>query len=156
MWTVNVFWGEDIPRRDRVEVWTPIRERTGWSQCLLVTDSVPATEQRALHHTENLQVKPLSRVQLFVTPRTGACQAPPSMGFFQARKLEWVAISFFRGSAQLRDRTCVSCISCTGRRIFFFFNHCITWVKILIFQLQEKGVITLPPPPPPHPTTLYS
>ena len=105
MWTVNVFWEEDIPRRGRVEVWTPIRERTGWSQCLLVTDSVPATEQRALHHTESLQVKPLSRVRLFVTPRTGACQAPPSMGFFQARKLEWVFISFSRGSSRPRDVT---------------------------------------------------
>ena len=29
---------------------------------------------------------------------------------FQARILEWVAISFFRGSSQLRDRTQVSCI----------------------------------------------
>ena len=111
MWTVNVFWEEDIPRRGRVEVWTPIRERTGWSQCLLVTDSVPATEQRALHHTESLQVKPLSRVRLFVTPRTGACQAPPSMGFFQARKLEWVFISFSRGSSWPRDWTHFSCIA---------------------------------------------
>ena len=87
MWTVNVFWEEDIPRRGRVEVWTPIRERTGWSQCLLVTDSVPATEQRALHHTESLQVKPLSRVRLFVTPCTVAHQAPQSMGFSQQEYL---------------------------------------------------------------------
>ena len=28
-----------------------------------------------------------------------SCQAPPSMGFFQARILEWVAISFSRGSS---------------------------------------------------------
>ena len=28
------------------------------------------------------------------TPLTVACQAPPSMGFFQARILEWVASSF--------------------------------------------------------------
>ena len=39
MWTVHVFWGENIPRRGRVEVWTPIRERTEgasvcWSQIL--------------------------------------------------------------------------------------------------------------------------
>ena len=35
-------------------------------------------------------------------------------GIFQARILEWVAISFSRGSSQPRDRTQVSCI--VGRR----------------------------------------
>ena len=33
----------------------------------------------------------------FVTLWTVACQDPPSMGFFQARILEWVAVSFSRG-----------------------------------------------------------
>ena len=32
-------------------------------------------------------------------------------GPFQARILEWVAISFSRGSSQLRDQTRVSCIT---------------------------------------------
>ena len=32
-------------------------------------------------------------------------------GIFQARILEWVAISFSRGSAQPRDQTQVSCIA---------------------------------------------
>ena len=32
-------------------------------------------------------------------------------GIFQARILEWVAISFSRGSSQPRDRTWVSCIA---------------------------------------------
>ena len=44
----------------------------------------------------------ISHVQLFVTPWTVAYQAPPSMGFFQARVLEWIAISFFRGSSRPR------------------------------------------------------
>ena len=52
-------------------------------------------------------VKPLSHVGLFVTPWTVAHQAPP-------RILEWVAISFSRGSSWSRDRTQVSCIA--GRR----------------------------------------
>ena len=42
-------------------------------------------------------------------------------GIFQARILEWVAIPFSRGSSQLRDRTYVSCVSCTGRQILY---HC--------------------------------
>ena len=41
-----------------------------------------------------VKVKSLSRVQLLVTPWTAAYQAPPSMGFFQARVLEWGAIAF--------------------------------------------------------------
>ena len=38
---------------------------------------------------------------------------------FQARILEWVAISSSRESSQPRDQTCVSCISCIVRRILF-------------------------------------
>ena len=37
-------------------------------------------------------------------------------GSFQARILEWVAISFLRGSSWPRDQTCVSCI---GRWILY-------------------------------------
>ena len=44
------------------------------------------------------------------------CSLPRSTihGIFQARVLEWIAISFSRGSSQPRDRTQVSCI--VGRR----------------------------------------
>ena len=45
-------------------------------------------------------------------------------GISQARILEWINVSFSRGSSWPRDQTCVSCI---GRWIFFFFflplNH---------------------------------
>ena len=39
-------------------------------------------------------------------------------GIFQARILEWIAISFSRGSSQPRDRMCISCISCIAGRFF--------------------------------------
>ena len=39
-----------------------------------------------------------------------ACQAFLSMRYSQTRILEWVAISFSRGSSQPRDLTCVFCI----------------------------------------------
>ena len=52
-----------------------------------------------------------SRVRLCATPQTAAHQAPLSLpGILQARTLEWVAISFSRGSFQPRDWTWVSCI----------------------------------------------
>ena len=42
-------------------------------------------------------------------------------GIFQARILEWVAISSSRVSFWLWDGTCISCVSCTGRQILY---HC--------------------------------
>ena len=47
----------------------------------------------------------------FATWWTEAHQAPLSMGILQARILEWVAISYSRGSSQPRDQTYVSCLS---------------------------------------------
>ena len=41
----------------------------------------------------------LSCVQLFVTPWSVARKAPLSVGIFQARILEWVAIPLSRGSS---------------------------------------------------------
>ena len=40
-------------------------------------------------------------------------------GIFQARILEWVAISYSRGCFQPRDQTQVSCVSCIGRQIIY-------------------------------------
>ena len=42
----------------------------------------------------------------------------------QARILEWVAISFSRGSAQPRNRTHISFVFCIGRQILY---HWATW-----------------------------
>ena len=50
----------------------------------------------------------LGCVRLFSTPRTVAARLH---GIFQARILEWVAISYSRGSSQPRDQNCVSCIA---------------------------------------------
>ena len=55
-----------------------------------------------------LRAKLLSHVRLCATLRTVAHQAPWSMGFLQARILEWVAIPFSRGSSWPRDWTGVS------------------------------------------------
>ena len=57
-------------------------------------------------------------VHLFVTLWSVAHQAPLSMGFSQARILEWIDISFSRGSSWTKDRIRVSCISCIGGRFF--------------------------------------
>ena len=56
------------------------------------------------------------------------CSPPGSSihGILQARILEWVAISFSRGSSRPRDRTHVSCVSCIGRQVLYHlqpFKH---------------------------------
>ena len=52
----------------------------------------------------------------------------PIPGIFQARILEWVAISSSRGSSQPRDRIRVFCVSCIGR---WFFTPRDTWEAYL-------------------------
>ena len=48
------------------------------------------------------------------------CSPPGSsvLGTFQARILEWIAISSYRGSSQPRDRTRISWVSCIVGRLF--------------------------------------
>ena len=68
------------------------------------------------------------------------CRLPGSSvrGISQARILEWVPISFSRGSSQPRDWTCISCVSCIGRRILY---PCATWeapnLSVLFLKTAE-------------------
>ena len=69
----------------------------------------------------------LRHVRLCATPWTAALQAPLSMGIFQARILEWVALPSSRGSSQQRDRTQVCPIA--GR----FITSCYQGIYIYIY-----------------------
>ena len=53
------------------------------------------------------------------------CNPPGSAvhGISQARTLEWVAISFSRGSSWPRDWTHISCVFCTGNHILYQLSH---------------------------------
>ena len=71
------------------------------------------------------------------------CSPPgPSVhGILQARILEWVAISFSRGSSCPSDGTCVSSFSCVGRRVLHHWHrlgssvgwgrHQLRWWEVL-------------------------
>ena len=61
-------------------------------------------------------------------------------GIFQARILEWVAISYSRGSSWPRDQTCISCISCIGRWVLY---HCTTWETLWQFTDVLKCTINI-------------
>ena len=74
----------------------------------------------------------ISHIQLFVTPWT----VPPNSsvhGIFQARILEWVAVSSSRGPSWARDWTHISCVSYTGRWILWTFTrHCVSFIAVAI------------------------
>jgi len=69
------------------------------------------------------------------------CSPPGSSvhGIFQARVLEWVAISFSRGSFQPRDQTLISCIA--GRCLILLIHLPVT-LKLNI----QKTKIMAPSP----------
>ena len=61
----------------------------------------------------------MQAAQIFATPWTVALPDSFSVhGLFQARILEWIAISFYRGSSCPRDQTGVFCASCIAGRFF--------------------------------------
>ena len=53
------------------------------------------------------------------------CNPPGSFvhGIRRARILDWVAVPSSRGSSWLRDQTCVSYVSCTGRWTLYHERH---------------------------------
>ena len=67
-------------------------------------------------------------------------QAPLSMGILQARILEWVAISFSRGSSQPRDRTWVSHIA---GRLFTLWATRESLYLILpkVWEINDKIIV---------------
>ena len=67
--------------------------------------------------------KSLQSCPTLCDPIDGSPPGSSVPGIFQARILEWVAISYSRGSSQPRDRTHVSCISCISRQILLRLHH---------------------------------
>ena len=62
----------------------------------------------------------VSHVQLFVISWTVASPGCFFHGIRQARVLEWIAISFSRGTSQLRAQTLICCIA---GRFFYCLRH---------------------------------
>ena len=70
---------------------------------------------------KNSCTKSLCHVSLFVTPWTVACQAPLSVGF--SRQEYWSGLPCPPPGNRPRDQTCVSYISCTGRRVLYNWRY---------------------------------
>ena len=65
-------------------------------------------------------------------------------GILQARILEWVAISFSRGSSRPRDRTHVSCVFCTGRRVPYHLGIPYVSYSVLVQSLSPVRLFVTP------------
>ena len=57
-------------------------------------------------------------------------------GILQARILEWVAISSSTGSSKPKDQTCISWVSCIGRRVLY---RCTTWEPSRLKKIVWPG-----------------
>ena len=68
-------------------------------------------------------VQSLSHIQLFGTPWTIACQAPLPMGFSRQEFWSGLPFSSSRKSSQTRDWTIISCVSCIGRWVLYYWCH---------------------------------
>ena len=77
-----------------------------------------------------------SVAKLCLTPWVVAHQAPLSMGFYR-QELEWVALSFSRGSSWTRDQTHFSCTEPPGK-----------W-NLILYALPPKTLLT------PSPLTIF-
>ena len=79
--------------------------------------------RRSIMHTyipaqfPNMRAKSLQSCPTLCSPID--CSPPGSSvhGILQSRILEWVVISFSRGSSQHRDQTHISYVSCTGGQV---------------------------------------
>ena len=89
-----------------------------------------------LNYQENLCIIPCVYSVMSKSLRPINC-SPPGFsvhGIFQARILEWVAISYSR------DGNCVSCISCTGMQILYY---CAIWDSLAAAAKSLQSCPTL-------------
>ena len=66
--------------------------------------------------------------------------SPPGFsvhGIFQARMLEWVAVTFSKRSSQIQVLNCVYCIG-DG-----FFTHCVTWEAKYTFIISVCSMVSM-------------
>ena len=106
---------------------------------------MPQTHGRMLHwrsyssevKEDNLAIKCI-HAQLCLTlcdPMDFSLPGFSFHGIFLAGILEWVAISYSKGSSQRGDQTRVSCVSCIGKWILY---HYATWEAQFCCKKRNK------------------
>ena len=100
---------------------------------------------------ECVHAKLLQSCPTLCDPMDGSLPGSSVHGIFQARILEWVAISFSRRSSQPRDQSCLSSVSCIGRWDLHPQRHLespyyITKVKVKSDSVSPWAVAHQTPP----------
>ena len=93
------------PKSNSLGVLSPFARSPGWEICCRSSSSSSVPALLCLTLCDTMEYSPLGS---------------SAYGIFQARILEWVAISFSRESYWPRDRTCVSYI---GRQILYWLSY---------------------------------
>ena len=90
-----------------------------WMQ-LETSDQEKWERERPLNPTYTHHISLLSHSVISDSVDCMDCSPPGSSvhGILQARTLEWVAMPSSRGSSPLKDRTCISCVSCNAGGFF--------------------------------------
>ena len=90
-------------------------------KCMPVTMSVGKLQNsESVNVSTCLHAKSLQSCLTLCNPLDSSSPGSSVHGILQARILEWVAVPFWRGSSQLRDRTHISGVCCKAGR---FFTH---------------------------------
>ena len=112
----------------RILEWVAISFSRGYSRPRDGNPGLPHCRQSL--NCQSYQGSPLKPVRLVAQSCLTLCdpmvcspQGSSARRIFQTRILERVAISYSRGASPPRDRTQVSCSSCTGRRILYCLSH---------------------------------
>ena len=94
---------------------------------LFITNSIINHYHCCYHRCTDIDIEVAQSCPTLCDPMD--CSPPGSSihGIFQARVLEWVAISFLRGSSQPRDGTQVSHIA--GRRFTIWATREALWIR---------------------------
>ena len=109
-WRTRIFWFQNLCNKTAViKTWWP------WSK-----DRQTKWIELRIQKCSHMCVLHAKSLQSCLTMCDPTDCSPPGFsvhGILQARILEWVAISFSKGSSRSRDRSCVSSVSWTGRWI---------------------------------------
>ena len=100
-----------------------------WQVCESVLDEISVLVGRLC-----VRAQLLGLVWLFVAPQTSSPSSSVHW-IFQARILEWAAVSYSRGSFQPRDGTRISCVSCLSKWILYRLGS----LKVDLFFLPSVG-----------------
>ena len=120
--------------RNPEDLITFLKRGSMWLRAHIPSSSGPVSGQRRSiysqlqHQDSSLRATPesrcgcvLSRSVVSTSGNSVDCNLPgsPVHVILQARTLEWVAMPSSRGSAQPKDRSCISYVSCIGRQVLY-------------------------------------